>query len=301
MSKTIQHGAILGGVVTVPNLDIAVQDYRNALGLNLVAQETVSDSLAQSWDCPNNAGSKVAVLQPASGNQCFVRLIEQSDHPDFKPTRSYGWAAYEFTVQNVFDWPKRLESSSFTVVGPPKKLVGLPYFVPMQTLGPGRELIYLNEVFKNTPTSDLPKAQSVTDQIFIVVLAAKDRKKTLRWYLDKLRLDEGETHRLAYSMINKAFGFAPDAMTDLTMLQNGRLPIVEVDGYPAQTSKRPRHNGMLPPGNAMVSLAVDDLDMLDLDWITPPIARSKLPYDGRRAACSYGLDGELLELIENTK
>ena len=299
MINNFRHGKILGGAITVPDLEMAVKDYRDILGMTMVSQNTVASDLARSWGCPQNAEAKMAVLQPNSGFVCFVRLIEQPDHNDFKPTRSYGWAAYEFTVQNVFDWPGRLKNSGFDVVGLPKKLEGLPYFVPMQVLGPGRELIYLNEVFENTPTSDLPKAQSLTDQIFIVVLAAQDRQKTLDWYLEKLQLDEGETHRLAYRMINNAFGFPADTMTLLTMVQNQRLPIVEVDGYPKQARTRPRHDGMLPPGNALVSLGVNNLDALDLDWITPPIERLEPPYSGRRAACTIGPDGELLELIEN--
>lgn len=298
MNENTQHGAILGGAIAVSNLGVAVRDYRDTLGMRLMLEESVARDLANSWGCPNIAGTNMALLQPASGSECFVRLIEQPDHPEFKPTRSFGWAAYEFTVQNVFDWLKRLEGSSFTVVGPPKKLEGLPYFIPMQALGPGRELVYLNEVFENTPTSDLPMAQSLTDRIFIVVLAAQDREKSVRWYLEKLQLDEGETHRLAYSMINKAFEFSADTMTDLTMVQNERLPIVEIDGYPLQTTKRPQHEGMLPPGNAMVSLAVDSLDALNLDWIEPPVERAEIPYCGRRTACTFGPDGELLELVE---
>lgn len=299
MNNNIRHGAIWGGITTVPDLEAAVKNYRDILGMTMVSQNTLGSELAESWGCPNNAGTNMALLQPASGFDCFVRLIEQPDHPDFKPTRSYGWAAYEFTVQNVFDWPSRLESSGFDVVGAPKRLEGLPYFVPMQALGPGRELIYLNEVFEDTPTSDLPKAESLIDQIFIVVLAARDRQKTVKWYLDKLHLDEGETHRLAYSMINNAFEFPANTMTLLTMVQNQRLPIVEVDGYPEPTTTRPRHDGMLPPGNALVSLAVNNLDTLDLDWITPPVERLELPYNGRRAGCTVGPDGELLELVEN--
>lgn len=299
MINHIRHGAILGGTITVPDLEMAVKDYRDVLGMTLVSQNTVAHELAISWGCPNNAGANMAVLQPASGFDCFVRLIEQPDHPDFKPTRSYGWAAYEFTVLNVFDWPDRLKNSGFEVVGLPKKLAGLPYFVPMQALGPGRELIYLNEVFENTPTSDLPKAQSLTDQIFIVVLAAQDGEKTVKWYLKKLQLDEGETHRLAYRMINNAFGLPENTITSLTMVQNERLPIVEVDSYPQQTTARPHYDDMLPPGNASVSLAVDNLDALDLEWIKLPVERTELPYNGRRTGCTIGPDGELLELIEN--
>jgi len=99
-------------------------------------------------------------------------------------------------------------------------------------------------------------------------------------------------------MINDAFGLPAGTMSDLTMVQNDRLPIVEVDDYPTTATSRPGHDGLLPPGNGLVSLAVDDLKALSLDWTTPPAARNEAPYMGRRSATTIGLAGELLELIE---
>lgn len=298
MTHNLQHGSILGGVAAVPDLEAALRDYRDVLGMTLVEQGNLSDELAASWDCPQSAGAAMAVLQPASGADCFIRLVEQPDHSDFKPTTTYGWAAYELTVQDVFGWPDRLKGSGFDIVGPPKELEGLPFFVPMQVLGTGREMVYLNEVRENTPSSDLPKARSLTDHMFIVILATPDRVSTVDWYRDRLHLTVGDTYTLEYSMINDAFGNPAGTVSDLTMVQNDRLPIVEVDDYPAKAKIRGRHDGMLPPGNALVSLAVESLDVIALDWISPPTARDSAPYNGRRAATAWGPAGELLELIE---
>lgn len=298
MTQRLQHGSIIGGVVTIPDLGSALADYRDRLGMVLIEAGPLSADLAASWGCPGSAGANMAVLQPASGAHCFVRLIEQPGHVDFKPTTSFGWAAFELTVQDVFGWPKRLELSGFDIVGPPKEIASLPYFVPMQVLGQGGEMIYLNEVREDTPSSDLPKALSLTDFIFIVILAASDREAAVNWYVERLQLDECDTYTIPYGVINQAFGFAEDTLTDLTMIQNDRLPIVEIDSYPAQATQRPRRAGMLPPGNALVSLAVTSLDVLDMQWITPPVSRAEAPYCGHRAATTIGPAGELLELIE---
>lgn len=298
MTHELQHGAILGGVAVVPDLRAALRDYRDILGMTLVEQGRLSSALANSWDCPKSAGAPMAILQPASGADCHIRLVEQPNHTDFKPTTSYGWAAFELTVQDVFGWPDRLRNSGFDIVGPPKELAGLPYFVPMQVLGTGREMVYLNEVRDNTPTSDLPKALSPTDHIFIVILATPDRAATVKWYCENIDLTEADTYTLAYSMINDAFGKPADTLSDLTMVQNDRLPIVEVDDYPVEATVRDRHDGMLPPGNALVSLAVEDLDKIPVNWISPPRASATAPYNGRRSATTIGPAGELLELIE---
>ncbi|MEP3226196.1 MAG: VOC family protein [Parasphingorhabdus sp.] len=298
MTHALQHGSILGGVVTVPNIQHAINDYQDILGMQLVEADDLDMALAQSWACPKNAGASSAVLQPTSGADCFIRLVEQPDHPEFKPTTTYGWAAYELTVQDVFGWPKRLEKSGFDIIGPPKELEGLPFFVPMQVLGRGREMIYLNEVREDTPSSDLPKARSLTDHIFIVILATPDREATVDWYRDQLHLTVGDTYTLEYSMINDAFGKPAGTVSDLTMIQNDRLPIVEVDDYPKEATVRLRHQGLLPPGNALVTLAVDKLDALNLDWISKPQVREGAIYRDRRTATVHGPVGELLELIE---
>ena len=298
MTGYLMHGRIAGGVVSTPDLDAALSDYHGCLGLKIVEQGRIGDDLAASWGCPKSAGARFALLQPESGVHCFIRLVETPLPDDFRPTRTYGWAAYELTVQDVFGWPDRLQGSGFDIVGPPKALEGLPYFVPMQVTGRGREMIYLNEVADNTPTSDLPKAGSLTDHIFIVILATPDREASLHWFEKALKLDISSSYTLAYSMINNAFGLPADHRTTITMVQKRRLPIVEVDDYPAETTVRQGDAEMLPPGNAMITLAVDDLDVLDVDFIAPPVRREGPLYAGRRVATVRGHAGELIELLE---
>lgn len=296
---TIPHGTIMGGLSAVPDLDQGLAAYAGVLGLELAERGTLSADLAASWGCPANAGSPYAVLQPTSGAPCWFRLVEQPPHPGFTPTTTYGWAAFETTVEDVWRWPDALPADLFTVVGPPKVLENIePAFIPMQALGPGREMIYLNQVLGDLPDTALPRADSPVDRIFIVVLAAPDRDASIGWYCDHLGLMRGADYTLPYSMINDAFGLAPETQTTITMVSHGRMPIVEVDDYPAAATPRARHDGMLPPGNALVTLAVADLDACTAPWIAPPAVREGAMYEGRRAATAVGAAGELIECIE---
>lgn len=296
---TISHGTIMGGLSTVPDLEQAIAAYRDVLTLDLVEHGTLADDLAASWGCPANAGSPYAALRPRSGAPCWFRLVEQPTHPDFKPTTTYGWAAFETTVEDVWHWPDALPPDLFEIVGPPKVLENIePAFIPMQALGPGREMVYLNQVLGDLPDTDLPRAGSSVDKMFIVVLATPDRNASIAWYVDKIGLVRGADYTLPYSMINDAFGLDPDTQTTITMVSHGRMPIVEVDDYPDSATVRARHEGMLPPGNAMVSLAVADLDACPVDWISPPMVRKGALYEGRRAATAIGTGGELVECVE---
>lgn len=298
MSHHMKHGTIMGGVVVTPDLAASLADYQGRLGLDLVERGPLPADLAASWGCAASAGAPYAMLRPQSGAHCFIRLVEQPDMPSFRPTTTFGWAAYELTVKDVFGWPDRLEGSGFRVIGPPREIAGLPYFIPMQVLGRGDEMIYLNEVAMDTPSSDLPRAHSLTDHIFIVILAAKDRMASVDWYRHALRLDEGESYTLEYTMINTAFGKPAGTQSVITMVQNERLPIVEIDDYPAEATERPCHAEMLPPGNALVTLAVESFEGLDVEYITPPVLRHGDLYMGNLAACVRGPSGELVELIE---
>jgi catechol 2,3-dioxygenase-like lactoylglutathione lyase family enzyme len=298
MTFVLTHGCIMGGVVTTPDLDAALLDYQGTLGLTLVELGTLTQDLADSWGCPGSANRRMATLKPISGAQCFIRLVEQPIPDGFKPTTTFGWASYEITVQNVFGWEQAVAGTGFRIVGPPKEIPSMPFFVPMQMLGRGEEMIYLNEVRQDMPNTDLPHANSPVDHIFIVILATPDRAKSVAWYRDALALDEVDTFTLEYTMINKAFGLPDGTTSALTMMQKGRMPIVEVDDYPPQATPRQSLAGCLPPGNALVTLGVKSLDEVKADFIAPPALRGEALYGGRRTASAKGFAEEIVELVE---
>jgi hypothetical protein len=298
MSNYLKHGRIVGGVVATPDVGQALVDYNDHLGLRCLMDTQVGPELAASWGLPDLAAKRMAVLQPQSGVECYLRLIEQDIPHDFKPTTTFGWGSYEITVQDVMNWPAKLKGSGFRIIGEPKEIPSMPFFVAMQMLGRGDEMIYLNETRMSTPNTDLPPAHSPVDHMFIVILATPDREKTVKWYVEKLHLDEADTFTLEYTMINQAFDLPSGTTSALTMLQKGRLPIVEVDDYPPQALFRTAAQDGLPPGNSLVSLAVDSLDTIDLPFISPPQILNGPVYSGRRSATAIGTAGEYLELIE---
>ncbi|MEE3623496.1 hypothetical protein UCD39_05770 [Nitrospirillum sp. BR 11752] len=240
----------------------------------------------------------MALLAPVSGNGCFLRLVEGAPVPGYRPARSFGWAAFEITVADVFALHARLADSGFTVIGPPKKVAGFNNFIPMQVVGRGGEILYLNQVLEDMSDLDLPLAAAPVDVIFIAVQAASDRAATLAFQRQALGLEEGGTFAIPYGVINNAFGLPADHRSTLTMTKVGRLPVAEIDQYPPDATARPRPAGGLPPGNAIISLGVDRLDRVAAPLLAPAAVHPGPLYAGRLSACVAGPDGEIYELIE---
>jgi hypothetical protein len=86
----------------------------------------------------------------------------------------------------------------------------------------------------------------------------------------------------------------------------GRRFLLQLDQCPPQVPPRARREGHLPPGLAMVSFAVRDLE--DLTQLHPTAPRMRAAaraiegaaYGGRRVAVIEGPVGEWLELIEES-
>ncbi len=292
------HGRIKCGTIVTPDFEASLADWCETLGHSIAERGPLAEELVQSWSAPALAGRESALLRPPSGVDSFIRLIDGEGHPDYRPARSYGWAAYEITVADVFALRERLNGSGFTVIGEPKLVEGFTNFIPMQAVGRAGEIVYLNQVLESMSDVDLPLAQGVVDHMFIAVLAASDRAASVRFQTEALHLTEGGTYDVPYNVINQAFDLPDSTITAITMTQLGRLPVSEVDQYPGGTIPRPTPEGSLPPGNAMISFAVDSLDRVRAPFLTPPAARPGPLYDGRRSAVILGPDGERFELID---
>lgn len=303
MSSTLPFrvpGRILAVTVnTGPSFEASLADWCGQLGFEPVWQGRVGPDLARSWGAPAMVASRVALLAAPGGAGGLVRLVEGSAMPDYRPLRSYGWAAFEFSVADGPALHDRIDTSAFRVLGPPEPVPGFDAFIPFQVLGRADEVLYLNTVLKPaTEGLDLPIATTMVDQCFIAVLAAEDRAATVAFHVDRLGFEEGGTFTFAYRMINRSFDLPDTHQTVITMTKTGRIPASEIDQYPDAAIHRARAPGELPPGNSMVSFAVASLDRVTAPFIEPPAPRDGPLYAGRRAACVWGPSGELIELVE---
>ena len=287
-----------GATLVVADVETTAARYVEWLNYAVVERGSVPADLAASWGAPKSAGRASITLQPASGAEVFLRLVQGETPPAYRPLRTFGWAAIEICVQDVLAVNERMLQSPFTIIGPPKALDGLPTIFPMQVRGPDDEIVFLTQINGDLPENDLPRAASLIDKLFILVLACSDLTASMAWFEQAMGLTCGRTMELIYSVINDSFALPPDTKHSLVTLTHARDVFLELDQYPPQTIPRPAETGALPPGVAIATFRHPDFGALNGPWITPPMVRDGAMYGARRTGTLSAPDGTLVEIVE---
>ncbi|MEO1038487.1 MAG: hypothetical protein AAFX09_03000 [Pseudomonadota bacterium] len=284
--------------LTVADLDAAEARYRDYLDYETVERGPLSEDLAKSFDAPSAAGARHVVMQPASGAEIYLRLVEQKPVEGYKALVTYGWAAIEICVTDVLQANERVKGSPFEVIGPPREIEGLPAIYPMQVKGPDEEIVYLTQIRDNLPAYDLPRASTPIDKLFILVIGCSDMHSSLKWFDETLGFPTGRVMDIEYHMLANAYGTPTDELHTIATAIHGRDVFLEVDQYPDAATPRPRHQGMMAPGCSVGTFLHPDFDSIKGDWVAEPVLRQGAPYTGKRAGVLRAPDGALVEVVE---
>ena len=282
--------------IGAPNLDNVAPLYKEWLGYDTVARGEVAADLAASWGAPESAGRPYVVMQPESGADVFIRAVEINPVANYKAMTTWGWNAIEIICDDPDAVYDKLINSPFTLLGEPKGLNNYPSIRATQFKGLAEDVLYLTAETGDRSNSLLPRPGAFVGRIFIMVVAGPDIQALQDFYADTFNMERGQIRDSPVDLINVAQGLPLGSgrpLTTLRLKQHGNL--FELDGYGSNTGPRPRNEGQLPPGVAMTSITVDNLDDMNVDFITDPIAA----YESRTAT-TIGPAGELLELIEES-
>lgn len=282
----------------VADLSAATARYTQWLDYRVVEQGPLDAGLATAWGAPASAGKPSVLLQPASGADTFLRLVEGDPVPDYLPLHTYGWAATEICVQDVAAVHERMQQSPFEVIGPPKPLDGFEMVIPMQVEGPDQEIVYLTQMPEDGTALGLPVPAGFIDRPFIMVLASADIAATIDWTRDVLGLTVSDPVAIRYTMLVRSFALPEGEKTLIATAGQPGDTILEFDQYPAAAIPRPCHTGALPPGAAVVTIRHPDIERMAGHWVSPPIRRDGPLYGGRRSGVLRSPDGALLEVID---
>jgi catechol 2,3-dioxygenase-like lactoylglutathione lyase family enzyme len=289
--------------ILVNQLAAVETPYREELGYEPVHRGAISTEQATLWDAPAMAGSPFVILQPASQRPVYLRIIESPGATAPDPGRTWGWNAAELLTSDPDALESRLgprkDGSAFRVVGPSRDLWKAPDAPrAMQAMGPANELLYFTRVIPSGFQLPMSPATTPVDRVFIMVVGGPSMEALTRFYGGTLGLRVSKPAPFPITTLSRSLGLPLETTYPLATAALPRDFLVELDEYPSLSGPRTVAEGSLPPGVAMVSFGVTDLDDLDLDWRSPPARIAEFPYSGQEAAAAVGPAGEWLEFIE---
>lgn len=273
--------------------------YREELGYQAVHRGTISSEQSSLWAAPELTGKPFVILQAASARPVYLRMIEDSSAVIPEAGTTHGWNAIENVVQDPDALVRQFEDSAFEVVGQPRDLWNAPNAPrAMQAIGPARELLYFTRVISSGMTVPISPAATPVDRVFIMVVGGPSMAILQDYYGKTLGLPVGKASNWQITVLSRALGLPRETTYPLAVAPLPREFLIELDEYPAQTRPRTVRAGSLPPGPAMVTFAVNDLDDFKLKWRAAPRRIAEFPYNGQEAGTTVGPAGEWLELVE---
>ena len=270
------------------------------LSYRSVHEGSVSQQQADLWHSPSSTGLPCCLLQPASGENVFIRLIEARSPPAYAPLKHYGWNAAELHVQDVYSLAKRLEDSPFRIIGGPRDLLDNDAVVAMQVLGPGNELLYLTQISDVGMQATYGKAETDVGRVFIAVLGSSNLLASCEFY-GKLTEQLTQARALNIRALANAHGLDPlGSHFEISSAVFSQPFRIEMDSYPASATPKPCLKGALPPGLSMLTVTVPSTMAGQLDLLDPVLTGpDEPPYFGQTTGLILGPDGEHLEVIIN--
>lgn len=287
--------------VGAPDLSIFQNMYTKWLDYEVIESSLVSEEMSLSWGTPGSMGRPFILLRPSSKEDVYIRAVEIDKVKSYKAMNSWGWNAIEIICDDIDKIHSKLISSEFRHIGGPENLMGGNSSIrASQYIGPAEEVIYLTCETGDRSKSNLPLPKSEIGRIFIMILAGIDLDKMESFYSDLFKINKKTGYRFLSKggLISKLQGLPKDEEFNLGLIRlREKGNSIELDEYKENTGPRKNSNGQLPPGIAMTTFNVDNLDNINVNFIHKFIKE----YNGKRSGVFIGPCGELTELIEDKR
>ncbi|MDX2224452.1 MAG: VOC family protein [Rhodospirillaceae bacterium] len=289
--------------LAAPDVDAAAAWYTRFLGYRIIDVGKVDTDLAASWGAPKTAGRTYTVMVSPANRDVGVRVVAADPVPGADADTTFGWGGLEIIVQDTYKVHEAMKAGGVEIVRAPASL-GAPFasIHAMQVKGPIGEIIALTTETGDPATSNLPVPQAPIDRIFLVGVSGPRIDALRDFYLTTFKMRPGPVFDGPSPRRAKALGLPATEVFPMTLVRSAeRGNTIELHALPAPAKARPRADGQLPPGVAIVSFGVASLDIAGVAYLTPPASRPKAGYGGARAATFIGPAGELIEFIEERR
>ncbi len=275
------------------DLALSVSAYCDYLHLQVFEESAVSFELAELWQTPELQGAAVTLLANSLGEP-WLRIVEDKNSHAIEPLKYHGWLSLEVLVSGVDDLVAGLSDSPFTVLRPVADLELSANIRACQVQGPCGEVLYLTQIKGDVPPFDLPRARCAVDRLFIPVMCAPDRD-TAKSFYEGFENTKGLSFATKITVINQAYGWDITRQHPVATMVLQQQNLIEIDEIDA-AKPRPLSNS-LPANISSISFEVDDINNLDLNWVSKPRFINAAPYNGRAVGLVKGAADEWLELV----
>jgi hypothetical protein len=291
--------SILMVTMLVTNLSVTEQAYDDYLGYDTVVEGNINENLASAWDAEDMINHPYIIMQPESGEDVYLRFIEDQERTNYKPVGTHGWNSTEILVEDPDKLADELDNSPFEIIGMPYDLYPTPNAPrAMQVLGPSDEMIYLTRIIPDGSGYNLGSAKSYVDRVFIMVVGGPSMEDLQEYYRETFDMQVTEASDWTIGVISRLNDLPEDTLFPLAIAEFDKDFLIELDEYPDSIVSREIADGHLPPSTSVVSFFVDSLDAIDVTWREKPTAIEAFPYNGRKVGVTVGVAGEWIELVE---
>jgi hypothetical protein len=291
--------SILMVTMLVTNLSVTEQAYDDYLAYDTVVEGNVNENLASAWDAEDMINHPYIIMQPESGEDVYLRFIEDKEKTNYKPVGTHGWNSTEILVEDPDKLAEELDNSPFRIIGMPYDLYPTPNAPrAMQVLGPSDEMIYLTRIIPDGSGYNLGSAKSYVDRVFIMVVGGPSMEDLQEYYRETFDMPVTEASDWTIGVISRLNDLPEDTLYPLAIAEFDKDFLIELDEYPETIVPREIADGHLPPSTSVVSFFVDSLDAIDVTWREKPTTIEAFPYNGRKVGVTVGVAGEWIELVE---
>jgi hypothetical protein len=264
-------GPIAEVVVVTHRIADDVAACARIFGWDAGAEQAVSVRSAARWGAPAAAGARVIAVRPPVGAPGGgVRFVAaEAPHEVSAPLRTLGWAAFEMAVADVDAIAEEVAAADLAVLGRPAAVGATqldgghrrPALRAMQVALPGGAPVYLTEVNRDPDGFRLPRVDTGTGGVFIVVVASPDLDVTRGFLESRFGLTRVTDHRLAVGVLNRAYALPPTSTHRVSSVHLAGEAAIEIDQYPPAASPRPLSASGLPDGIAVVEFLATRRDV----------------------------------------
>ena len=286
--------------INTPDLPSTLEWYAKWFDFYTHQNDKVSDALAYSWGAPGMAGKRFSLISSVGSPDVFLRLVEGDKTAPFNPRTTYGWGSLEFIVDDLDKQYKLMKAGGVNIFREPASLGGIFASIhAMQLMGPMDITHNLTVEKGDRAKSNLPVAKSQVDRMFLIGANGPDLNALRDFYVKTFNMTKGPDYDYPVPVMADALKLPRDHLFKLTLVRSAEKGnTIELHDLPKPGGPRPVIQGQLPPGVAMVSFEVADLNVIAAHFLNSPEVQEGVAYGGKRSVTLKGAAGELIELIE---